>query len=63
MVFRVLACASLAFAMITAAVRGSRIAPALAETRTRLIRNQSVMIAVVLLIIGSLLTGAGIAEI
>ena len=61
-VFVVLAVAGSALPTVAALILGPRIAQTLTETRTWLVRNQQMLIAIVLLIVGALLIGAGIAE-
>lgn len=61
-VFVVLACAGIALPTASAVILGARITPTLLQTRTWLVRNQQLLIAIVLLVVGVLLIGAGIAE-
>lgn len=62
LIFLVLACASIAVPTIAVASLGPAIAPRLAQARAWLVHNQPIVIAVVLLVVGSLLIGSGIAE-
>ncbi len=60
-VFVVLACLSVAIPVIAVAVGGDRVAPALGAARTWLVRNNAIVMAVVLLVIGAMVLGSGIS--
>lgn len=58
-VFVLLACASVAVPVVAVLVGGERIEPVLAETREWLVRNNAIVMAIVLLVIGAMLIGSG----
>jgi threonine/homoserine/homoserine lactone efflux protein len=61
-VFVVIACLSVATPVLAVAAAGERVAPALSGLRTWLVRNNSIVMSVVLLVIGAMVLGAGIAD-
>ncbi|MBG6237580.1 hypothetical protein IWX78_000523 [Mycetocola sp. CAN_C7] len=61
-VFVVLACLSIAIPVAAALVGGDRVRPALAEMRNWLVRNNAIVVAIVLLVLGAMLVGSGITE-
>ena len=60
-VFILLACASVAVPVVAVLVGGERMSPILAEARTWLVRNNAVVMAIVLLVIGAMLIGSGLS--
>ena len=60
-VFVVLACLSVGIPVLAALVGGARVQPALTEMRNWLVRYNAIVVAAVLLIIGAMLVGNGIA--
>lgn len=61
LVFVVLACLSVAVPVVTVGVAGDRVTPALGAARTWLVRNNAIVMAVVLLVIGAMVLGSGIS--
>lgn len=59
--FVLLACVGVAVPVVAVLVGGERIAPVLADTRTWLVRNNAIVMAIVLLVIGAMLIGSGLA--
>ncbi len=60
-VFVVLACLSVAIPVIAVAVAGERVAPALNGARGWLVRNNAIVLSIVLLVIGAMVLGSGIS--
>lgn len=60
-IFVLLACVSVAVPVVAVLVGGERIAPVLADTRTWLVRNNAIVMAIVLLVIGAMLIGSGLS--
>jgi threonine/homoserine/homoserine lactone efflux protein len=60
-VFVLLACLSVAIPVLAVLVGGERMSPILAEARAWLLRNNAIVMAIVLLVIGAMLIGSGIS--
>jgi threonine/homoserine/homoserine lactone efflux protein len=60
-VFVVLACLSVGIPVVAVALAGERAMPTLRAARTWLVRNNAVLMAVVLLVIGAMVLGSGIS--
>lgn len=60
-VFVVLACLSVVIPVIAVAVVGERVAPALNGARSWLVRNNAIVLSIVLLVIGAMVLGSGIS--
>lgn len=60
-VFVVIACLSVATPVVAVAAAGERVAPALNGVRNWLVRNNAIVMSVVLLVIGAMVLGAGIS--
>jgi threonine/homoserine/homoserine lactone efflux protein len=60
-VFVVLACLSVGIPVLAVALAGERVMPALRAARTWLVRNNAVLMAIVLLVIGAMVLGSGIS--
>lgn len=60
-VFVVLACLSVGIPVLAVAIGGERVAPGLRAARTWLVRNNAIVMAIVLLVLGAMLLGSGIS--
>lgn len=60
-VFVVLACASVAIPVVAVLVGGERMSPMLAELGDWLRRNNAIVMAIVLLVVGAMLVGSGLS--
>jgi threonine/homoserine/homoserine lactone efflux protein len=60
-IFVVLACLSVGIPVVSVAVRGERVMPALHVGRTWLVRNNTIVMTGVLLVIGAMVLGSGIS--
>lgn len=60
-VFVLLACLSVGIPVLAVTLAGERVMPALRAARTWLVRNNAILMAVVLLVIGAMLLGSGIS--
>lgn len=61
-VFVLLACASVGIPVLATLLGGERMAPTLAEARSWLVRNNAIVLAIVLLVLGAMLIGSGLSE-
>ncbi|MET1052489.1 MAG: GAP family protein, partial [Mycetocola sp.] len=59
--FVVLACLSVAIPVAAGLLGGERVQPVLSELRTWLVRNNAIVVAIVLLVLGAMLVGGGIS--
>ena len=60
-VFVVIACAGIAVPVVAVLVGGERMDPILVESRAWLVRNNTIVLAIVLLVLGAVLIGSGLS--